>query len=83
MRVERFQQRLSEGGELSVDLQPHAGRKKGEPLQQSLDVGIGARELVEPEPAGDLGELARELPARAAQELELAVVVTEELLVYR
>ena len=69
MRVEDLQHRLCEAGELRIDLELYAGRKESDPLEQALDVRIGARELVESEPAGDLGELAGEFPARAAKEL--------------
>src|SRR5207244_9519644 len=68
--------------ELGVDLELDPSREEREALEQPFDVGVGAFERVEPEPARDLGELFRELAAQLTQVLKLAVVVAEELLVH-
>jgi len=69
---------LREARELGVDLEVDARRHEREALEQPLDVRIGALERLQPQPARDLRELARELGAHLADVVELAVVVLEQ-----
>ena len=78
VRVDQLEQVLGEAGELRIDLQLHPRGQKGEPLQQSLHVGVGALERLQPQSPRDLGKLAGELPAHLPQVLELAVVVVKQ-----
>jgi hypothetical protein len=67
--VHGAEHRLGEARELGVDLQLDTGREESETFQQALHVWIGARELVESQPAGDLRILTRELAAGLPDEL--------------
>ena len=57
--------------------------EKREPLQQALDVRIGALEGLEPQAAGDLRELARELAAQLADVVQLLAVVLEKARIHQ
>jgi hypothetical protein len=83
VRVHHVQQVLREAGKLGVDLELDAGGEKGKRFQQALDVGIGAFERLDAEPAGDLGKLLRELLPGLADVLQLAVVVVEEARIHQ
>ena len=78
VRVDDLQQMLGESRELVVHLELHPPRQEAETLQQPLDVGISALEPLQPQPPGDLRELAGEFPAQLAQVLEFSVVVFEQ-----
>ncbi len=82
VRVDGVQQVLGEARVLAVELELHARGEKGEAFQQPLDVRVRALEALEAEPGGDLRELGRELRARLANELQLAVVVLEQARVH-
>jgi len=83
VRVDHRQQVLGEAREFRVDLQLHARSQEGEAFEQALHVGIGTLERLEPQPPGDLRELARELSPELAQILQLAVIVGEKPVVHQ
>jgi len=78
MRIDHIEQVLGETGELGIELQLHACREKGEPLQQTLHIGICAFEPFEAQAARDLGEFLREFGSHFAYVLELALVIAQQ-----
>ena len=57
--------------------------RNAEPLEQPLDVRVGALEGLEAQAGRDLRILLRELGAHLPQVLELAVVVLEQARIHR
>ena len=78
MRVNDFEQRLCEAGELGVELQLDASREKRKAFQQALDVGVRDLDAAHAEPSRHLRKLLRELRTHLADMLQLEVVVPEE-----
>nr|WP_236919034.1 hypothetical protein [Ereboglobus luteus] len=85
VRVDCFEERLGEAGELGVELEVDAGGEVGEAFKEAFDVGVGAgvgAGGVEREASGDLGKLLRKLGRRHAEVAEFVVVIIEEAFVH-
>ena len=82
VRVERVEHRPREARAFGVDLEPGARGKEGDPLEQPLDIGVGAGHAVERQVPRHrrmhLGELARQRPDMR----QLVLVVLEKGLVH-
>src|SRR6188768_4186226 len=83
VRIHHLQHVFGEARELRVDFQLNSRRKEGEALQQALHVRVCAFESVEPEPAGNLGELLGKLPAQLPYVLQFAVVIRQQALIHQ
>jgi hypothetical protein len=83
LRIDELEKMLCEARKFGVELPMDARREKREPLEQPLDVGIGAIESAQAESSGDLRILLRELRPHPAQELELAAVELQESVIHQ
>ena len=77
-RKDHLQQVLAKGREFRVDLELHPRRKEGEAFEQALDIGIGAVQPLQRQPAGNLRKLFGEFGRRLPDMQQLVVVVIEE-----
>src|ERR1041384_8270612 len=85
MRIDGFQQRLSESREFGVELEMNPGRQPRETLEQPLDVGVGTdflRVTIQCKTTSNLRVLAREFTRHVAQMAQLGVVEAKESLVH-
>jgi tripartite-type tricarboxylate transporter receptor subunit TctC len=83
LRANGLQDVLRQARELRVQLQVDARREKREPLEQALDVRVGALEARQPETRGDLGILLRVLRPHLAHELQFPLVVAQQARVHQ
>src|SRR5579863_6737681 len=82
MRIKNTEERLGDFGELVVDLQMDARRKKRKRLQQPFDVRVFALIGLHNEARRDLRILVRKLRPHLAQEVEFAFVVEQQIVTH-
>ena len=83
MRIHDTQERFADLGEIVVDLEVHARGEEGEAFEQALDVRVGALVGLEQQARRDLGVALGEGGAGTAEEGELLLVVSEQLVTHR
>jgi hypothetical protein len=76
-RIDHLQQVLGETREFGVELELHARGQKRKPLEQPLDIGIGAFQAFEAQSSGDLRELTRKFRAHVLYMLQLVLVIAK------
>ena len=83
MWIHRFQKVLDKPREFGFDLQLDAGGQKGETLQQSLDIRIGAFGLTQSQTTRDLGECLCEFASHLAKMAKLRFLMFDQAILHR